>query len=211
MFFKLKDKYSNISVVKKATIWFLICSVLQKGIAFLTTPIFTRLMSTEQYGQYSVYITWFQVITLITSLRLDYAVFNKGMSKFEKNKDSYTSTMQIITTLTTVIFFIIYIIFRNKVNNFTGLTTVLSILMFANVLFMNAISFWSIRERYEYKYKIVVLITLLLTIATTIVSIIAVIVSKEKGVARIISLAITQIIIGCIIYIYILKKRKTNI
>lgn len=210
MLLKLKKIYKNISVVKKATIWFLICSILQKGIAFLTTPIFTRLMSTEQYGQYSIYITWFQILTLLTSLRLDYAVFNKGMSKYEDNKDSYTSTMQIITTFVTIIFFIIYLLYRKILNDFTGLTTFLSILMFVNVLFMNAVSFWSIRERYDYKYKSVVLVTLLLTFITTIISIVFVVISKEKGIARIISLAITQIVIGIIIYVYIIKKREAN-
>lgn len=146
MILNLKNRYKNISVVKKATIWFLICSILQKGIAFLTTPIFTRLMSTEEYGQYSIYITWFQILTLLTSFRLDYAVFNKGISKYEENKDSYTSTMQIITTYITILLFVIYLTFRKSLNNLTGLTTFLSVLMFINVLFMNAVSFWSIRE-----------------------------------------------------------------
>lgn len=210
MILKLKKIYNQISIVKKATIWFLICSILQKGIAFLTTPIFTRLMTTEQYGQYSIYITWFQILTLLTSFRLDYAVFNKGMSKYENNKDSYTSTMQVVTTFITIILFIIYVLFRKTLNKFTGLTTFLSVLMFINVLFMNAISFWSIRERYDYKYKSVVLVTLLLTFVTTIISVIAVVTSENKGIARIVSLAITQIIIGIVIYIYIIKKRKTN-
>lgn len=208
MYLKLKKIYTNISIIKKATIWFLFCSILQKGIAFLTTPIFTRLMSTEQYGQYSIYITWFQILTLVTSFRLDYSVFNKGMSKYEKNKDSYTSTMQVITTYITILLFIIYIIFRKTVNNFTGLTTFLSILMFINVLFMNAISFWTIRERYDYKYKSVVLVTLFLTLVTTIISMVIVIIARQKGIARIISLAITQILIGVIIYINIFIKGK---
>lgn len=210
MILKLKKFYNQISIVKKATIWFLICSILQKGIAFLTTPIFTRLMTTEQYGQYSIYITWFQILTLLTSFRLDYAVFNKGMSKYENNKDLYTSTMQVVTTFITIILFIIYVLFRKTLNKFTGLTTFLSVLMFINVLFMNAISFWSIRERYDYKYKSVVIVTLLLTFVTTIISVIAVVTSENKGITRIVSLAITQIIIGIVIYIYIIKKRKTN-
>lgn len=205
---KLLEYYTKMTVVKKATIWFLICSILQKGIAFLTTPIFTRLLTTEQYGQYSIYITWFQILTLITSFRLDYAVFNKGMSKYEKDKESYTSTMQILTMFFSLFFFIIYMIFNKQINCFTGLNTFLSILMFVNVLFMNAVSFWSIRKRYDYKYKSVVIVTLLLTILTTLVGIVAVHIFNEKGMARIVSLAIIQIIIGIVIFIVILKQSK---
>ena len=44
---KLKNKYQELPVQGKATLWFLLCSVLQKGISVLTTPFFTRLMDTS--------------------------------------------------------------------------------------------------------------------------------------------------------------------
>ena len=47
---KLLDKYKKIPAPVKAGLWFFICTVLQKGIVFLTVPIFTRLLTTEQYG-----------------------------------------------------------------------------------------------------------------------------------------------------------------
>ena len=205
---KISNLYKNLSKVKKATIWFLICSILQKGIAFFTTPIFTRLMSVEQYGQYSIYIAWFQILTLIASFRLDYDVFNKGMAKYENDQNTYTSTMQIITTVFTILLALVYFVLRDYINSFTELTTSLSILMFVNVIFMNTINFWTAMHRYDYKYKRVVIVTLLLSFATTFISIIAVTISEEKGIARIVSLAFTQIIIGCVIFIAIIRKSK---
>ncbi len=52
---KLLDKYKKIPAPVKAGLWFFICTVLQKGIVFLTVPIFTRLLTTEQYGLLTVY------------------------------------------------------------------------------------------------------------------------------------------------------------
>ena len=46
----ITSKYRSLSVQAKAALWFTICSFLQKGISFITVPIFTRLMSTEEYG-----------------------------------------------------------------------------------------------------------------------------------------------------------------
>ena len=47
----ITSKYRSLSVQAKAALWFTICSFLQKGISFITVPIFTRLMSTEDlYG-----------------------------------------------------------------------------------------------------------------------------------------------------------------
>ena len=46
---KFLQKYRNMSV-QVGSFWFLICSFLQKGISSITTPIFTRLLTTEEYG-----------------------------------------------------------------------------------------------------------------------------------------------------------------
>ena len=208
---KIIRKYKAMSNVGKATIWFLICAIIQKGIAFLTTPIFTRLMSTEQYGEYSLYNTWFQILLMICSFRLDYAVFNKGMSKYEDKKSEYTLSMQTTTSIITVFLLFIYLIFKEKINEFTSLSTNLTLLLFLNVFFMNAISFWSIEKRYEYKYKSVVLVTILLSIISTIMGVLVVINTELKGIGRILSIAITQIIIGIIIYIYNIKCGKKMI
>ena len=203
---KIFEKYRVMSIVARATLWFLICSIVQKGFVFVTTPIFTRLMTTEQYGQYTIYLSWVQILTMITSFRLDYAVFNKGMSKYEEDKNNYTLSMQMVTTIITIIVFIIYLVFHNLINKFTELTTPLTILMFVQVFFMNAVTFWTIKQRYDFKYRSVVIVTILLTVLDVLLGVILVVNCDNKGIARIISLASVQIIIGCIIYIYNISK-----
>ena len=77
---RLLDKYHSMHIAAKAAFWFMVCSFLQKGMSIITTPVFTRLLSTEQYGQFTVYSSWLNILTVITTLRLNYSVFNKGMS-----------------------------------------------------------------------------------------------------------------------------------
>ena len=55
---KLLDKYKKIPAPVKAGLWFFIYTVLHKGIVFLTVPIFSRLLTTEQYGLLTVYQSW---------------------------------------------------------------------------------------------------------------------------------------------------------
>ena len=64
---KLLVKYRSIPVQVKASLWFLICAFLQKGISFITTPIFTRLLSTSEYGQYNVFNSWMNIIIVIVT------------------------------------------------------------------------------------------------------------------------------------------------
>ena len=60
--------YHKLPVQVKASLWFLICSFLQKGISVISTPIFTRLLSTAEYGQYSVFSSWLGIINIFVSL-----------------------------------------------------------------------------------------------------------------------------------------------
>ena len=52
-FKKAFKKYKCMNIALKAGIWFTICNLLQKGISFITLPIFTRLLNESQYGTYS--------------------------------------------------------------------------------------------------------------------------------------------------------------
>ncbi|WP_462410350.1 lipopolysaccharide biosynthesis protein [Neobacillus sp. Marseille-QA0830] len=115
MLTKVFVKYNSMPLPMKAAMWFLFCSILQKCFSVITTPIFTRLLTTDQFGEFTIYISWLNIFAIFTSFRLDYAVFNKGMSKYRNGKDDYTASMQSITTILTLILFVIYLPLRNLV------------------------------------------------------------------------------------------------
>lgn len=191
---RLFEKYRKMSVQAKAAIWFALCSILQKGISFITVPIFTRLLSTEQYGTYSLYLSWLQILTIITSLYLYHGVFNNAMVKFEDDRNKYISCMQGLTTTITVGVFIIYLAFHSMWEEILGLTPVLILLMFVEMLVTPALSFWSGRQRFDFKYQKLVAITLLKSIANPVLGLIAVSMTDDKATARVASVVIVEVI-----------------
>ena len=64
----------------------------------VTTPIFTRILPTEEFGIFNTFQSWNMILTILVTLRLDYGVFNKGMSKYAEHREDYTATMQCLTT-----------------------------------------------------------------------------------------------------------------
>ncbi len=201
-------KYNSIPIAAKATIWFIFCSVLQKCISLLTTPIFTRIMSPTQYGQFSIYNSWLQIFTIIATLRLNYAVFNKGMSKYKEDRDGYTSTMQSLTFMITLWMLTIYLFFRKQINEITELPTFIMVAMFTELLVTPAIDFWTIRKRYEYIYKPVVFRTLLMAFLNASIGIVAVLLAEEKGYARILTCILVNFCFGTALFYYNRKKGK---
>lgn len=80
------------------------------------------------------------------------------------------------------------------------------IIMFAEMLCVPAYSYWSARQRFEYKYRSLVISTVIMSLLSPVLGIIAVMISENKAFARIFSYAFVQIVFGIIFGIYIIRK-----
>lgn len=208
-FYNYIAKYKNMSVVAKASLWFLVCNILQRGLSVITTPLFTRLLTTEEYGLINSYSAWMSIISIFTGFKLNYGVYNKGMSKFPERKNEYNASMQFITTIFTLVFAFIYFILKNRINSFTGLSTILMICMIVQLIFDPAVSFWSLHERYDFKYRKVVILTLILSLLNPLINFFAILVcTNNSGVVKIVSSVIVTVIFGIIIFIVNIKRSK---
>ena len=198
----LGKKYCSLSPVAKATFWFFFCNILIKCISMVTTPIFTRLLPTEQFGIFNTFQSWNLILTILVTLRLDYGVFNKGMSQYADHRDDYTATMQCLTSFLALLALSVYLVFHEQINRATGLTTFLSVALFAQVFFYSAIPFWTLRQRYDFRYKSVVLVTLGMSVLQTVLGIIGVLIMGHKSIGRILPILLVNICFGMGVYIY---------
>lgn len=205
---KLKTKYEGLNSPIRASLWFTVCSFVQKGISFITVPIFTRLMSTEQYGMYSLYLSWDGVIIVFATLNLSYQVFNNGLVKFEDDRDGYTASMLGLSNACTVVLLILYLIFHGWINAVSGLSTPLFLLMFLQYFFYQALSLWTVKERYFYRYRLLTAITIGSALLSSALGVGAVILCEDKVLARVASLVAVNAVVGLCIYVAILRKSK---
>ena len=206
---KLKTKYLSISLDTRAALWFTVCNLLQKCIAMITMPIFTRILTTEQYGVFTVYQSWYNLISIIVTLNLSGSLINNGLMKYEDRKDKFISSMQGLSSTVTIIFFIIYLVFHDFWNNVFELSTVFMLAMFIQLLFEPAYLFWAQKQRFELKYQKLVAVTLAVAVASPLVGIIAVYATEHKAEARVIAFAFVQVCVGLIFYIIQAKRGKT--
>ena len=194
MYYKIKNKYNSMPIQVRASFWFLVCSFFQKGISMLTTPIFTRLLSTTEYGQYNIFNSWFGIITIFVSLSLAGGVYTQGLVKFEQDKYVFSSSLQGLTLMLCVAWTIVYIVTRSFWNSMFNLTTVQMIAMFVMIWTSSVFGFWASEQRVEYKYKILVLITILSSFLKPVIGILFVTLSEDKVTARILGLVLVEVI-----------------
>ena len=208
MLSKLLQKYKSIPAAAKCSLWFAVCSVIQKGIALITVPLFTRLLTTEQYGQFSVYQSWYSIISIFATLNLSAGVFNNGMTKYPEERNKYMSSMQGLSTVVTLLLFCVYLPFKDYINELTGLSTLLMVTIFAECLAAPALAFWSARQRYEFKYIALVGVTVGVAVASPVLGLVAVNLNEEKGIARILSAALVNVCVGLFFYVLNVARGK---
>jgi O-antigen/teichoic acid export membrane protein len=192
----------------KASIGYTLGYIFQKGIAFITVPIFTRLLTTGEYGEYSVYQSWYAILSIFATLNLSQDCFNRGMVKYT-NRDSFTSSMQGLSTTVTFILFGIFIAFHSTFKKALDLPYVIIIAMFIEFIFEAAYSLWKSRMRFEYRYKEYLIVSMSAAVISPVLGIIWVTLTKNyKAEARVLSFIIVECVIGAVLYVINLKKGK---
>lgn len=206
----LLNVYKNMSIPAKASIWFLFCNILQMGLNVLSTPIFTRIMEPDEFGITNTYNSWRSILIIFTSVNLSYGVFNNAMVKYEdaETRDRYVSSMQFLYTLITCSYFVFYLLARDWCNHVLKMSTELVVMMFVDLICYPALLFWSGRQRYEFKYKWLVIVTLLMTLLSIGVGVVAVLFSEDKAMAKITSTIAVNVLFGGFFYGYQFVKGK---
>lgn len=201
--------YRKLSTPVKASLWFTICSVLQKGIILLSTPIFTRLLTTEQYGLYSVYQSWSSIVSIFATLNLSAGVLFNGLTKYSEDRERLISSFQGLSTTVTMLLFFVYLVAMDFWNNLLGLSSLFIVTMFIELLVVPTYAFWAVRQRYDYKYVTLITLTLMVAIVSPLVGICAVLTTTYKAEARVLSYVLIQVIQGLFFYSYNMIKGKT--
>lgn len=190
---KLLDRYNLLPLKVKATLWFFVCSVLQRGISMITTPIFTRLLTTAEYGQFSVFNSWLSIVQVIVTLRLSAGVYTMGIVKFKEEEKIYTSSLQGLNLVLCLTWTAVYLLFHNFWNSLFSLTTVQMLAMLAMIWSASAFNFWMTTQRNRFRYHKLVLITLIVSILKPVVGIVFVVNAQDKVTARIVGLALVEV------------------
>ena len=191
---KFKMKYNNMPVQVKASLWFLICSFLQKGISMLTTPIFTRLLTTEEYGQFNVFFSWNGIITIFVSLNLSYGVYTQGLIRYEDDRTVFSSSLQGLSTVLITSWTLTYCIFKEFFNDLFGLSTIQMVAMLLMIWTSAVFGFWASEQRVLYKYRMLVIISILVSLAKPILGIFLVTRYNDRVTARILGLLLVEVI-----------------
>ena len=191
--------------VKTSGVLFL-ANVVSSGISYLTTPLYTRLLTPVEYGQVSVFLTWMQVFGIVAMFCLSYGVFNNGMLDYPDKREEYSLSMLALSNSITAAFSVLLILLYPVLRVIIGLDFSLVILLCAIFFFKPAYDFYVSKNRYELRYKPVFLWTVLSAVASPSIALICINTFDKRLYARIFGAELPLIIIYIGFYIYTVIK-----
>lgn len=211
---RIKNIYKGLSIQVKASLWFIATTVLLKGISFITIPIFTRVMTTEQYGIYNVYLTWYEILTVVGTLNLESCAYMNALTKFddERKKEAQVSLLELSFVITTVLM-VLLLLCGEKISSLLGLPKDMLVLMVVQIYFVPAINFWTVKHRFSYKYKALIAVSVSMAILNVVIGVCLVVNADiiHQAYARVVSIVLVQIVYGFVLFSILNRRNKIRL
>ena len=207
----MKSKETKIgsgNTALKAGVWYVISSIMVKAISIITTPIFTRMLSTSEYGTVSTFTSWSGLLLTFFTLNLTYSI-GRAKLDYPDKLDDYVGSMQLLSLLVSSVICVIMLAFLKPVSTFMELSESATILLILYLLFTPAINFKQNTFRYRYQYKQNVGIAWYIALSTVICSLaLMIMLDGDKALYRIIGITLPTIVLSIFIWICTLKNHN---
>ncbi|MCR5793449.1 MAG: oligosaccharide flippase family protein [Lachnospiraceae bacterium] len=207
----MKISRKNSKLLKAGSIG-IIGTFLVKGMNFVSIPIFSRLLSTAEYGDASLYLTYLNIFTVTIGLALHGSVV-RGMLEFKEKQKQFLSSVLFLSLLNLLLYLIIGNAFVTPVSGALKMSPVVMNLLFLQAFATFVVNFVSASLIYNYRYKENTLICFGSVFLSVVVSVLFIltIYKKDSYMGRIVGGAIPAIAISFVIAMVILLQGRTLI
>ncbi|MCT4583406.1 MAG: oligosaccharide flippase family protein [Peptostreptococcaceae bacterium] len=194
-----------------ASIIYIIGNLMTSGLAFIVTPIFSRLLTPSDFGIASLYNTWLAIFTNTIFLQTYVSLAPKKNNYKSEEFNNYTAN---ILSISTICFFIFLIMINGTMNywiNITSFESVLINILLIHSYFLYVIEFskyYTVQLFKPYKY---LSISSIYSVGSTILAIILIFNLKNNlYYGRILGFSITGILLGLYLNIKVIRLGLVN-
>lgn len=163
-------KMVNNKAVKFGSIGIL-TTVLTRAVNLISIPIFTRLLTTSEYGSVDFFFSVTNMLYMILGFAA-YGIVERGILDFKENSEQYMSATMNITLINTVIVSLFANVFYHLLNRivFVDRCTMNIMILYSYMLFI--VSYKNMELNYQFQYKRNMYYTLSILITNVALSVI---------------------------------------
>lgn len=206
----MKENQVSTKTLLKSGFWYTAASFLTRAMAFLTMPVFTRLLTHDQYGGFSSFATYLATMIIICGLEV-YSTLNRARFDFtgEGELDGYITSSLVLSTLFTGFLFVLYLIFPDFFSTLIGLEHRYMIILFSYLLTYPAFAMFHAKQRIEYRYKLSSIIAFSVLIAAYALSFVLTMkMEDDRLMGRIFGQYFPYVLTGIGFYVYFITRSR---
>ncbi len=191
--------------IAKAALYYMVCQILVKGMSFITTPIFSRILSKEEYGNVSNFFAWQALLLPLVTLDLRVTI-NRSRYEMAEDNDSYLSTILLTSNVITILALIIIELNQRFFVSLFSMDMKYIRILLLYIIFQTAFDYQQIQYNIFHRYKLYVFYTMISVFTSLALSVVLVLLMDNRFEGRIYGGVIPAVIIDAIIYFGILKR-----
>lgn len=200
--------YRKSSTITKASLCFILVTVIDNGITLITQPIINRILSTAEVGLYGSFNSWESIIRVIASFYLYCGVLEVLITKEKEDKNQAIGSLCVLSLLITLLCFGVIFLLIRPATEIMGLKPIYILVMGVTIAAGSVNEFWFVPKRFEYAYKPYAILGVSLFFVKSVLSIILAYVLEDRVLGRMLGLCIPSLIAAIVLLIYILKRTE---
>ena len=204
----LKKKLLKSNVIK-AGFGYTIGNILIKGINFITLPIFSRILTTDEFGVYNIFLSYEAILFVVIGLALHSSIQSANV-EFKGKIDQYVSSVSIIYGINFTLFLIIALLLSTPLCGWLDISENVLICLVLYSCSTALISYYNSVVSLKYEYKKYLFVSLFNSLGNVVFSLILMftLLSSEKDVGRVVGVTINGTLLMVFILVSFYRKAK---
>lgn len=161
----------NSEQAVKAGIGYTLGNFFVKGIVFLSLPLFSRIMTTEQFGVYNVFISYESILYVLVGVALHLSLQNANID-YKNRINKYVSSISLVYILNSLLFCVVIFCANKWLSNILNLDGKLLYVLVVYSFGTSIISLYNMKVSLTYEYKKYLFVTFIQSIGNILLSVI---------------------------------------
>ena len=192
----------------KAGLGYTVGNVLVKGVYFLTIPLFSRIMTTDEFGVCNVFLSYDAILSVLVGLGIHTSI--KSAHYEFKNTDDYTSSVTIIYMLTSLVYALLFLLGGSWLAEMLDFKPSVLFLLIPYSFSSSIVQLYNQRISLDYEYRKYLYISLVNSLGNIFFSVffILTIYRSQRDVGRIVGTVVPIFLIAIVLLISMYSKAK---
>ena len=187
----------------------LLATVITRAVNLISVPIFSRLLTTEEYGRVDVFMTYMNVFVIVSGLDFHGAV-GKGRLDYKEDADGYVTSSVLFTTINVVCIAVIINVLYSILGAVIGMEQYLFniMLLYSYAIFL--MTYRSAEYNFYFEYKNNLLMSVSVALGNLLLSVLFIktFFSGSRMLGRVLGATIPTAVCAVIIWFYYGNRGK---